>query len=208
MRECPSILKNFPILSADSYIYLMLFITKKLLTCTLLILTGAIFLGIGILAFTDPFSSYLKLVKFSGIGLLINGAFLLVVSAVNTRYRRERLWMQAESVVHMLFGILFLFNPLLSFIALPYFIGPWIFIIGMLKILAALSLRKTLRGWTFIMGIGLLCAVFGILLLFSPFLRANDMTVLIGAFGVVIGALYIIDALRYRKMEETLDMML
>jgi len=34
------------------------------------------------------------------------------------------------------------------------------------------------------------------------------MTLLIGAFGIVIGALYIIDALRYRKMEETLDLML
>jgi len=121
-------------------------IKKRSLTCWLLILTGGIFLGMGILAFIDPFSSYLKLVKFSGIGLLLNGAFLLIVSAVNTRNPRGRIWMQAESIVHMLFGLLFLFNPLLSFIALPYFIGVWILLVGLLKILAALALRKNPPG--------------------------------------------------------------
>jgi uncharacterized membrane protein HdeD (DUF308 family) len=183
-------------------------IKKRSLTCWLLILTGAIFLGMGILAFIDPFSSYLKLVKFSGIGLLLNGGFLLVVSAVNTGNPRGTIWMQAESIVHMLFGLLFLFNPLLSFIALPYFIGAWILLVGILKILAALALRKTLRGWAFIAGVGLLCMVFGLLLLFSPFIKANSMTILIGTFGIVIGILYIFDAFRYRKMEDTLDLML
>lgn len=183
-------------------------ITRRSLTCWLLILTGAIFLGIGLLAFIDPFSSYFKLVKFAGICLLLNGAFLLVVSALNTRYPTGRIWMQAESIVHILFGLLFLFNPILSFIALPYFIGSWIFLVGILKMLAALALRSTLRGWAFIAGVGVICIVFGALLLFSPFIKANSITILIGAFGIVIGLLYIFDALRYRKMEDTLDMML
>ena len=183
-------------------------IPKKSPTWWLLILTGGIFLGIGILALIDPLSSYLKLVKFTGIGLLVNGALLLVISAVNSKAPRERIWMQAESVLHMLFGILFVFNPLLSFIALPYFIGSWIFLVGVLKILAALVLRASIRGWKFILGVGLLCMVFGILLLDSPFVKANGFTALIGAFGITMGLLYIIDAFRYRKMEETLDMMM
>ena len=181
---------------------------KKSLTSWLLIGTGAIFLGMGILAFIDPFSSYFKLVKFSGIGLLLNGAFLIVVSALNTRYPRERLWTQAESIIHMLFGILFLFNPLLSFIALPYFIGSWIFLVGILKILASLTLRKTLRAWSYIFGVGAICSVFGALLLFSPFIKANSITLLIGSFGVVIGSLYIFDAIRYRNRKDSLDLML
>jgi len=172
---------------------------KKSITSWLLIGTGSIFLGMGILAFIDPFSSYFKLVKFSGIGLLLNGAFLIVVSALNIRYPRERFWTQAESIIHMLFGTLFLFNPLLSFIALPYFIGSWIFLVGILKILASLTLRKTLRAWFYIFMVGALCSVFGALLLFSPFIKANSITILIGSFGVVIGALYIFDAIRYRR---------
>ncbi|HXB93464.1 MAG TPA: DUF308 domain-containing protein [Puia sp.] len=181
---------------------------KKTSTWWLLAIIGLLFLGVGLFAFIDPLSSYMKLVKFTGIGLILNGGLLMVMSALNTRYPRERIWMQAESILHMLFGIFFLFNPLLAFIALPYFIGGWILLVGILKTLAALALRTTVRGWLFILATGVLCIVFGVLMIYSPFVRANGITVLIGSFGVIMGALYIIDSFRYRKMKETLDMML
>lgn len=182
--------------------------TKKFPTWWLLIVAGAIFLGIGTLAFIDPFSSYLKLVKFTGVCLLLNGILLLVICVTNTKYPRERKWMQAESVLHLLFAILFLFNPLLTFIALPYFTGTWIFLVGIVKIAAALSMRRIVRGWGFILVVGILCLLFGSLLLFDPFTRSRDVTDLIGLFGVIMGGLYVVDAFRYRKTEDTLDMML
>src|SRR6185437_13499103 len=137
-----------------------------------------------------------------------NGGLLLTVIIVRPMRVRERNWLQCESILHLFFGILFLLNPLLSFIALPFFIGCWLFLAGVIKMLAAISLRTRRRGWTFVLFIGLVFAVFGFLLLFSPFARANSITLLIGGFGVVMGCLYIIDALRFRKMEDTLDMML
>ena len=73
---------------------------------------------------------------------------------------------------------------------------------------AALSLRTVRRGWTYVLFIGLLFAVFGCLLLFSPFDRASNITLLIGSFGVIMGTLYVIDAFRYRNATSTLDMML
>jgi uncharacterized membrane protein HdeD (DUF308 family) len=181
---------------------------KKIPTWWLLFVAGAIFLGIGVFAFLDPLSSYVKLVKFTGIALLFDGVLLVIISAVNGKRLRERLWMQAESILHMLFGILFLFNPLLAFIALPYFIGAWILLVGLLKTAASLALRATVRGWAFILAVGALCNLFGLLLLFSPLVRSNDVTLLIGIFGVIMGGLYIVDAFRFRKMEETLEMML
>jgi len=90
---------------------------KKFPTWALLLATGLIFLSVGILAFIDPLNSYLKLVKFTGIALLLNGGILLTIVIGNTKYPNEKKWMQAESIVHLFFGILFLFNPLLAFIA-------------------------------------------------------------------------------------------
>jgi uncharacterized membrane protein HdeD (DUF308 family) len=116
--------------------------------------------------------------------------------------------MQAESILHFLFGILLLFNPLLSFIALPYFIGSWIFLVGCLKVAAALSLKKIVRGWPFILTIGILSVIFGLLLLYGPLAKASSITFLIGTFGLIMGSLYVVDALRYRYREETLNMML
>ncbi len=180
----------------------------KFRTWWLLIAVGAIFIGIGVFAFISPFSSYVRLVKYTGIGLWANGGFLLTVAIFNKKYVREGKWMQAESILHFLFAILLTFNPLLSFIALPYFIGAWIFLVGCFKIAAALSLKKIVRGWPFILITGILSVVFGLLLLYGPLAKANSITFLIGTFGVIMGALYVVDAFRYRNREETLNMML
>lgn len=181
---------------------------KNFATWGLVFIAGVIFLSVGILAFFDPLSSYVKLAKFAGIGLLLNGGLLLTVIIVRPMRIRERNWLQAESILHLFFGILFLLNPLLSFIALPFFIGCWLFLAGAIKMMAAVSLRLRRKGWAFVFFIGLIFAMFGFLLLFSPFARAGSITLLIGSFGVVMGSLYIIDSLRFRKMEDTLDMML
>ncbi len=182
--------------------------TKKFTTWWLLIAVGVIFIGIGAFAFIDPFSSYVKMVKYTGMALLANGIILLTVAVLNKNNGPEGKWMQAESILHFFFAILLMFNPLLSFIALPYFIGAWIFLVGALKVLAALSLRKIIRGWGYILAIGILSVVFGALLIAGPLARANSITILIGTFGIIMGALYVVDAFRFRHREETLNMML
>lgn len=169
---------------------------------------GIVFLIIGVLAFTRPLSSYVKLAKYTGAGLLLNGILLQAVIVVNKKYPRESRWMLAESVLDFLFALLLLFNPLLSFILLPYLIGIWILLVGVLKILAALYLRQVVKGWRFILLVGLLSAAFGLGLLSSSFARAEGITILIGAFATIMGVLYILDAFYYRKREDTLDLML
>ena len=102
-----------------------------------------------------------------------------------------------------------LFNPLLTFIALPILPGPgsswWVSLRSRSRPFHA-AYRS--RHWGFILLVGLLCLLFGSLLLFDPFTRSRDVTDLIGLFGVIMGGLYVIDAFRYRKTEDTLDMML
>ena len=182
--------------------------TKSFASWGLLFIAGVIFLSVGVLAFIDPLSSYVKLTKFAGVGLLLNGGLLLAMIIIRPMRPRERNWLQAESILHLFFGIIFLINPLLAFIALPYFIGSWLFLVGLLKMTAALSLRLRMRGWAFVMLIGLVFLVFGALLLFSPFARASSITLLIGGFGIMMGTLYIVDSFRFRNMADTLDMML
>ncbi|HWB90940.1 MAG TPA: DUF308 domain-containing protein [Puia sp.] len=182
--------------------------TKKFATWGLLFIAGIIFLSVGILAFIDPLSSYVKLTKFAGVGLLLSGCLLTAMIIIRPMRSRERNWLQAESILHLFFGILFLLNPLLAFIALPYFIGSWLFLVGLLKMMAAVSLRSRMGGWPYVLFLGLVFATFGFLLLFSPFARATSITLLIGGFGIIMGGLYIFDSFRFRNMEDTIDMML
>ena len=181
---------------------------KNIATWGLLFIAGIIFFSVGVLAFINPMSSYVKLTKFAGLGLLINGGLLLAMIIIRPMQPRERNWLQAESILHLFFGILFLLNPLLAFIALPYFMGSWLFLVGVLKMLAAYFCRDRLSSWLFAAIIGMIFFVFGALLLFSPFARATSITIIIGCFGIIMGVLYVIDSFRYRKLEDTLDMML
>jgi uncharacterized membrane protein HdeD (DUF308 family) len=182
--------------------------TKKFTGWGLLFIAGVIFVSIGVLAFINPLSSYVKLTKFAGFGLLLNGGLLLAMMILRPVRSRENKWLQLESALHLFFGLLFVFNPLLAFIALPYFIGSWMLLVGLLKTLAAIVLKELLRGRGFVLAAGLLSTLFGFLLLFSPFARASSITLLLGAFGLIMGGLYIIDALRYRKSGENVEIML
>ncbi|HEY6899695.1 MAG TPA: DUF308 domain-containing protein [Puia sp.] len=182
--------------------------TQKFTSWGLLLIAGVIFVSIGILAFVNPLSSYVKLTKFSGIGLLLNGGLLLVMLILRPVRSKENKWLQVESALHLFFGLLFLFNPLLAFIALPYFIGSWMFGVGLLKVLAVAVLRTQIQGRGFVLVAGSLSIAFGLLLLFSPFAQASSITLLLGAFGIVMGGLYIIDALLYRRKANNLDIML
>ena len=64
----------------------------------LLLTVGVVFLVIGVMAFIHPLSSYVKLAKYAGAGLLINGVLLQEVIVVNMKYPQERLGMQIESM--------------------------------------------------------------------------------------------------------------
>jgi uncharacterized membrane protein HdeD (DUF308 family) len=183
-------------------------IKKQVPTGWLMIGTGVVFLAIGIFVFLHPWHAYYRLAKYTGILLLLDAALLLYVAVKRTRNDRERNWILAEVIVDLLFVLLFLFNALLSFLALPLFIGSWMGIIGGLKIAASLFLRKDIRGWGFILVEGLISLLFYGWVIYVPAPRAVSITVPIGLFAVLMGFFNIIEAIRFRKMENTLDMML
>ncbi|HZE82894.1 MAG TPA: DUF308 domain-containing protein [Puia sp.] len=181
---------------------------KKTNTWWLLIMAGLILMVIGVYAFLAPLHAYMKLVKFAGLGLLFNGLFLMLVCSTNKScVVKERNWILAESALDFAFGIVLIFNPLFSFIVFPFLIGPWILCIGVLKIIASLSLRKIVRGWIFILMVGILSAVFGLLIINNPFATSEGITILIGTFGLLLGGLNIFDSFRFRKKDDTLSMM-
>ena len=105
---------------------------KRFTNWGFLFIAGIVFFSVGVLAFVHPLSSYVKLSKFAGIGLLLDGGLVLAMIIIRPMRPRERNWLQAESILHFFFGILFLLNPLLAFIALPYFIGAWLLLAGIL----------------------------------------------------------------------------
>jgi len=181
---------------------------QKLKTWWLIFSIGIILFSVGVYSWAAPLNSYYKLAKYSGFVLLANGLLLMWASANRKIIVKEKKWMLAESISDYFFGILLIISPILSFIVFPILIGHWILCLGILKILASVSLKKEIRGWPFILLTGVLSSIFGISIAYISFPKANDITILIGAFAVTMGLLFIIDSFRFKDMDHTLNMIL
>ncbi|HEY4154397.1 MAG TPA: DUF308 domain-containing protein [Puia sp.] len=181
---------------------------KKIPTAWLMIIVGFVFIAIGVFVFLYPLHAYYRLAKFTGLLLLLNALLLLYIAITRTRNNQERNWILAEAVIDFLFVLLFLFNAFLSFLALPFFIATWMGIIGGLKVAACLSLKKIIRGWGFIFMEGIISLLFSFWVFHAPSPKAASITIPIGLFSLLMGAFNMIEAVRFKKRESTLDMML
>jgi len=178
----------------------------KFKTWWLLLAAGVILVCAGIFSLLYPLQAFLNAVGYTGSILLVNAVLLLLLGYTHS-YKRERYWLIIESIVDMLFGATLLFNPLLTFIILPLVIGNWMFVVGIVKILAAWSLRKHIRQWLYILVTGVVVIAFGILISYNPIGKASGSITLLGLFCLVLGLLNVFDALRFKKEPAALNMM-
>ena len=115
--------------------------------------------------------------------------------------------MRIESIVDFIFGLLLLFNPFMTFILYPILIGYWILCVGIMKIIVALLFRKKIRGWLFIFAVGILFAVFAFGIIYAPSTRAKDITLIIAAFFILLGSVFLYDSIKLKRMHETIDLL-
>jgi uncharacterized membrane protein HdeD (DUF308 family) len=181
---------------------------KKLKASWLLAMAGTIFVLTGLFCFINPLIAYVYLVKFSGLALMLNGLVLQVASSsAHISFASEKRSMRIESIVDFIFGLLLLFNPFMTFILYPMLIGYWILCIGIIKIIVSLLMRKKIRGWLFILVIGILSAAFAIGIINSPSTRAKDITLVIGVFFVILGSVLLYDSMKLKRLHETIDLL-
>jgi uncharacterized membrane protein HdeD (DUF308 family) len=181
---------------------------KKLKSSTLLGISGILFILVGIYCFINPLHAYVELVRFSGLALLLNGFVLQMASAsAHITFRKERISMVIESIVDFIFGLMLVFNPFATFILYPLLIGYWVLCIAIIKIIVSFLVRKQIRGWLFILFIGLLSLGFALAIIFAPSDGTSEITLLFGAFFVCLGSVLIYDSVRLKRMHETIDLL-
>jgi uncharacterized membrane protein HdeD (DUF308 family) len=181
---------------------------KKFKASGLLVVAATVFILTGLFCFIDPLKAYVYLVKFSGLVLLLNGVVLQVASSsAHVSFTSEKRSMRIESIVDFIFGLLLLFNPFMSFILYPLVFGYWMLCFGIIKIIISLLMRKKVRSWLFIFAIGILSVAFAIGIINAPSTRAKDITLIIGAFFVILGSVLLYDSIKLKRMHETVDLL-
>jgi uncharacterized membrane protein HdeD (DUF308 family) len=109
-------------------------------------------------------------------------------------------WVALRGVAALLFGILVLFNPLLSLTVLVLFFGAYALVDGVFTAVAAVANRREEPYWVALLVSGILGAAVGILTFFWPGVTALVLVYLIAAWATVVGIGEIAAAIRLRKV--------
>jgi uncharacterized membrane protein HdeD (DUF308 family) len=169
----------------------------------LLALRGLLALIFGLLALIWPAITLRVLVILFGAYALVDGLFRVITALKDSRKRWGILLL--EGVLGIALGILAFIWPDITALALLYLIAAWALVTGILEIMAAVWLRKELKGEWLLGLAGLASVVFGLLLVIWPGSGVLAIVWLIGAYAIVFGVLLIALAFRLRSWGKSLE---
>ncbi|HWK88437.1 MAG TPA: HdeD family acid-resistance protein [Longimicrobium sp.] len=156
----------------------------------------------GTLTFLAPGISLAALVLFYGAWALADGV-LAIASAVRRR-TEERWWVLVlKGSLGITAGVVTLFWPGITAMALLYVIAAWALVAGALEVAAAIRLRRVVTGEWLLALSGVLSIVLGVLLMLFPGTGALAVVLWIGAYALVSGALLVALALRLRARRKS-----
>jgi uncharacterized membrane protein HdeD (DUF308 family) len=177
-------------------------LTLALVDWRIIALRAVAAIAFGILTLIWPGLTLWALVVLFGAYVLVDGVFAIVdvVRAAPTA-RDRRGWLIFEGIAGMVAGVLTFAWPGITALALLYLIAAWAFVVGVIRVAAAIRFRRIVpHAWLPTLG-GLLSIVFGALLVFSPGAGALVITWLIGWYAVLLGLLTLVVAARARSLE-------
>ena len=164
------------------------------------LLRGLVAILFGVATFVAPGISLAVLVLLFGAYAFVDGV-LAIVSAFRRRETDHWGMMLLEGVVGVGAGLVTLFWPGLTALALLYVIAAWALVTGVFEVATAIRLRKVLHDeWLLVLG-GLASIGLGVLLMAYPGTGALALVLWIGAYALVFGVLLVGLAFRLRSWD-------
>lgn len=158
-----------------------------------LLLRGLLAIVFGLLTYARPGLTILLLVTFWGAYALVDGIFE-VIAGVRAKWGSLILL----GVIGIAAGLVALFRPGLTAVALIWVLAFWAIVAGIMQISAAIRLRKEVQGeWLWILS-GILTVALGVLFLARPGEGILSVTWLIATLAIVWGILLVMLSFRLK----------
>ena len=166
----------------------------------LLLGRGLVAIVFALLTWAQPGVSLAALVLVFGIYVLADG-LLGVWSAIAKRRDNRHWWLLLLwGLVGIVVGVMTFIMPGITGLVLLMYIAAWAVITGVLQIVAAIRLRKEIKGeWLMILS-GLVSVAFGVLLFLQPGAGALAVAWIIAAYAFIFGVLMVLLAFKVRKL--------
>jgi uncharacterized membrane protein HdeD (DUF308 family) len=171
-----------------------------------LLLRGIAAVLFGILAITRPGITFAVLVLLFGIYAVVDGCFALFAAIGGWSHREDRWLLLLEGFIGIGAGILTLRAPSITTVALLFFIAAWALATGVLRIVAAIRLRKEITGEVWLALSGIASVIFAFLVMMNPAAGALAMAWLIGWYALFLGAMLVMLSIKLHNLRELGDM--
>jgi uncharacterized membrane protein HdeD (DUF308 family) len=170
-----------------------------------LALRGLVAILFGLAALVWPGLILAVLIVLFGAYALVDGILAVIAAFRSSGHGMRRPLSLIEGAIGILFGILALFWPGLTALALLYMIAFWAIFSGVARIVMAIMLRREIENeWSIALS-GVLSVILGIVLLLLPGAGLLAYTWLIGILALAVGIALIYYAFRARgqRMSES-----
>jgi uncharacterized membrane protein HdeD (DUF308 family) len=165
-----------------------------------LLIRGIVGVVIGVIAIFWPGVTIAALVVIFGVYAVIDGVTNLILGLTYTAEHDRSRAHVLQGIVGIVAGVLTFIWPVVTAFALVVFIGAWAIVTGIFEIVAAIRLRKVIRGEWMLAFSGVLSLVFGVLVFAFPGAGAVGISWILGAYALAGGLVLIVLGIRLRAM--------
>jgi uncharacterized membrane protein HdeD (DUF308 family) len=133
---------------------------------------------------------------------VVDGLLALAALLVGGRLASGRRgWLIVEGVVGIAAGLFTFLWPAITALVLLYLIAAWAVVTGLLELVAAVRLRRELRGEWLLALAGILSVVFGVFVAARPGEGAIAIVSVVGVFAIAFGVALLVLGARLRRLQ-------
>ncbi len=165
-----------------------------------LVVKGVIAIVFGVLAFSQPGIILGTLILLAGAFVFVDGIFSLVLAFGGWEARDDRWLFLLEGLLGVGIGIMTYRAPERTAVILMLYIAAWSLAMGVLKIAAAIRLRKVIEGEGWLALSGVASLVFAAILLWQPPAGTLGLLWFLASYAIVYGAILIVVGLKVRGL--------
>jgi uncharacterized membrane protein HdeD (DUF308 family) len=169
-----------------------------------LVLRGVFAILFGVMAFAWPGITLGAMVLLYGAYALIDGVFAIVAAVTGRRQGMPWWALLIEGIAGIAIGVMTFAWPGITALVLLCLIAAWATVTGVFEIIAAIQLRKEIRGEWILALSGVLSILLGVLLVSRPTVGLLWIVWMTGAYAIVFGSLLLTLGFRLRRVSRDL----
>ena len=156
------------------------------------LVSGILFIAMGIAIYASPAASYVSLSILFSILMISNGFSQIVFASSNSKLLKGWGWILVSGFIDLALGTYLLLYPAITMATLPYFVGFWLIFRSFSLMGTSFDLQALgVSGWGWLLFGGILMLVFGGVIVYYPAAGVVSIVAFSGSAFIVGGFLNI-----------------